>query len=199
MIFLVISERATHHTLSTGTLAVGVAVGLVVVGGIWKASGLRSEQVSRWKDQIEVIQAGLDEQASQRLIEVHKSLTAVLPLAKDDSARFDPTKVLFDPRELEQSMRQFFILLRARQRLASHFRKLLWTGPILFCLLICFLMALTGFTCYISGLDTFRGLGYAGLVVCCFCIALCAVTVGHYFYRQQQLTKSELLSTGIFN
>ena len=177
--------------VDVSVLALGAAVGVVVIAAIWKMSGLRAELVSRWQERIDLVRAGLDEHASHHLMALHAMITEALPIEEP----FDPTKVIRNPALMQGSMRAFFKILDVRGRLSKDYARILVTGPALFWTLLLFLASFTAFICYFSALDDLRSLGYVGLALCVLALLVSGAAFGNYYVRQQRLTEAEILSS----
>jgi len=197
-----LGTKAHAPAPNIGLVGVSVAIAVVTIAAIWKMAGLKADLNHRWQPARDIIRAGLDEQATQHLLQLYSLLSAALPIeltAEGLAVPFDPTKVLLDPTTLQGHVKRYLGMLTARRRFDHHYKMILYTGPVLFVTLIVFLLSLAAYTSYFASLDRLRLVGYLGLWFGLAAVVVSSGGVLHYFFRQQRLTNAELLSTGTDN
>lgn len=108
-------------------LGTAVATCAALVAAVWKSSSLKADTHEKWHERVSITEAGLDELASQQLVDLREQIDELF----DSGGNFDPRKVVANPATMRGSVRAFLKFLRMRNRLRVYFAIMTHLGPIL--------------------------------------------------------------------
>ena len=183
---MTLSERAA-------VLAVGTALWVPGLIGLWKAASLRGEIFNRWNTRVGLAFNGLSQRAADDLLRIQGIITELVGSA---GSPFDPLKVVEDPSALREPMERFQDLLKVRDKLRPQFSALLSVGPVLLAVIPVYLTGVAVATTYVAELHHLRG----PTIICDYAIGLAIlaliVTFTVYAYLQQHLASAEITAQG---
>lgn len=107
----------TASTVDWRLVSSVLAVSIPLIAVIWKLSGLKAETHSKWYKRVSLMEAGLDELASNKLLVLRAKIEDLL----DSRGKFDPTKVVEDPADLKAPAKVFLSMIRKRRRVRLYF------------------------------------------------------------------------------
>lgn len=111
----------TASTVDWRLVSSVLAASIPLIAVIWKLSGLKAETHSKWYQRVSLIEAGLDELASNKLLVLRAKIEDLL----DSRGKFDPTKVVEDPANLKAPAKVFLSLIKKRRKVKLYFSVML--------------------------------------------------------------------------
>jgi hypothetical protein len=174
------------------TLAIYGAIVLALVGGIWKALGLRGDIYSRWHDRVDLAHAGLSDRALTTLVGLQKAISDLLG---QPDAFAGPAAATIDPSPLAGRAETFTTLVSARNRLQTRLRRHLRLGPMLAGALVATLAGTILLAIFNGYLWRVHWFPVAGAALACPGVCLAVGCVSAYGYFEHCLSGAEILST----
>lgn len=107
----------TEQTIEWRILTVAIGLLVTLIGVIWRLSGAKSELHKSWRDRISLMESGLEELASEKLLALRGMVNDLL----GEENRFDPTRVVENPAKVKAPAREFLVLLKKRRRVRQYF------------------------------------------------------------------------------
>ena len=153
-------------------------------------ASLRGDTFDKWRQRVELTEAGLSEQAAEELRHMQIEISRLL----GTEAQFDPSRVVADPGDLLAGVLRLQHLIETRERLQSRFRLLLWLGPIFVGTLLTLAAGLALTFTYLGGIASNPLLGDVGIAVSVVSGVILVICFGVYIYLQQSLSRAEIFS-----
>jgi hypothetical protein len=184
-------ESADGPAVQMSVLYWGIALGGAIITGLFKAVAMRGKLNQEWGQRVGVFEAGLDELAAQELRRLRLRIDDALGRPGEP---FDPLRVVVDPAQLLQPVRQFQRLLKARRGARWKLDKLLRLGTLLTLSGLILLPCIGVLSVHWSGLkDCGR---YVTVALVGVGTGTLGGTIGFFllWYLQDGLAKAEVLS-----
>ena len=171
-------------------LSLGLVLLLAVLAGVWRTASLRGDTFDKWRQRVELAEAGLSEIAAEELRHLQIEINFLLGA----ETQFSPSQVVADPGKLLASVLRLKRLIETRNRLQSRFTVLLWLGPFFFWTLLTLAVGLVLTFTHHGGVASNPFLGDVGTVICVVSGTIVVTCFGVYVYLQQFLSSAEIIS-----